>query len=193
MTEWVEQQICIKCCLKLEHSSEESIWMIQKAFGDDAAQITMWHKCFQDYQESVERESHSGKPETSRTPENVEHVWAAIKKEWCPRCPSPLYSPDWEPWDFWLFPKLKSPWKGKRSQTIDEIQENMTGQLMAITTKEFAECFEQWKRCWENCVRSQAAYFEGNWGVIVLHTMFLVSFSINVSAFPITWLDTFWT
>ena len=28
---------------------------------------------------------------------------------------------------------------------------------------------------WENCVRSQSAYFEGHWGVIVLCTMFLVS------------------
>ena len=43
----------------------------------------------------------------------------------------PLYSPDFAPCDFWLFPKLKSPLKGKRFQTIDEIQEN-TEQLMAI-------------------------------------------------------------
>ena len=28
---------------------------------------------------------------------------------------------------------------------------------------------------WENCVRSQGAYFEGDWGVIILCTMFLVS------------------
>ena len=28
---------------------------------------------------------------------------------------------------------------------------------------------------WEDCVRSQGAYFEGDWGVIVLRTMFLVS------------------
>ena len=28
---------------------------------------------------------------------------------------------------------------------------------------------------WENCVRSQGAYSEGTWGIIVLHTMFLVS------------------
>ena len=34
--------------------------------------------------------------------------------------------------DVWLFPKLKSPLKGKRFQTINEIQENMTGQLMVI-------------------------------------------------------------
>ena len=31
MTEQVEQQICIKFCVKLEHSSAETIWMIQKA------------------------------------------------------------------------------------------------------------------------------------------------------------------
>ena len=65
---------------------------------------------------------------------------------------------------------------GKRFQTICEIQENTTRQLMVIPTKDFAECFEQWKRHWEICVRSQGAYFEGDWGVIVLCTMFLVSY-----------------
>ena len=30
MTEQVEQQICIKVCIKLEHSSVEAIQMIQK-------------------------------------------------------------------------------------------------------------------------------------------------------------------
>ena len=44
----------------------------------------------------------------------------------------PTYSPDLVPCDFWLFPKLKSSLKGKRSQTIDKIQENTTGQLMVI-------------------------------------------------------------
>ena len=43
----------------------------------------------------------------------------------------PHCSPDWAPYDFWLFPKLKSPLKEKIFQTIDEIQENMNGQLMA--------------------------------------------------------------
>ena len=37
----------------------------------------------------------------------------------------PAYSPDLAPCDFWLFPKLKSPLKGKRFQTINKIQENM--------------------------------------------------------------------
>ena len=30
MTKGVERQICIKFCIKLEHSSTETIWMIQK-------------------------------------------------------------------------------------------------------------------------------------------------------------------
>ena len=46
---------------------------------------------------------------------------------------------------------------------------------------------------WENCVRSQGAYSEGDWGVIVLCTIFLVSSSINASSFHRMWLDTFWT
>ena len=48
----------------------------------------------------------------------------------------PLYSPDLVLRDFWLFLKLKSPLKGKRFHTIDEIQENKMGQLMAIPTKD---------------------------------------------------------
>ena len=68
------------------------------------------------------------------------------------------------------FPKLKSPLKGKR----------------------FLRFWKVWQGNWENWVRSQAAYFEGDWGLIVLYTMFPVS-SINVSIFYITWLDTFWT
>ena len=33
MTEEVEQQSCIKFCIKLEHSSMETIWMTQKAIA----------------------------------------------------------------------------------------------------------------------------------------------------------------
>ena len=44
----------------------------------------------------------------------------------------PRYSPDLAPCNFYLFPKLKSPWKGKRFLAIHEIQENTMGQLMVI-------------------------------------------------------------
>ena len=45
-----------------------------------AAQIKMWHKQFRDGQGSVESDPCSGRPVKSRTPENVERVWAAINK-----------------------------------------------------------------------------------------------------------------
>ena len=58
--------------------------MIQKFWGDDAmsaVQIKVWHKCFKDGWESVESDPHSGRPATSRTPENVARVQAAINKD----------------------------------------------------------------------------------------------------------------
>ena len=45
------------------------------------AQTEVWHKCFKDGRESVESDPHSGRPATSRTPENVEHAQAAINKD----------------------------------------------------------------------------------------------------------------
>ena len=84
MTERVEQRICMQFCIKLEHCSVETTGMIQKAFGDEAmsaAQMKVWHKRFKDVSESVENDPHSGRPATGRTPENVEHVQAAINKD----------------------------------------------------------------------------------------------------------------
>ena len=57
--------------------------MIQKAFRDDvmnAVQIQTWHKCFKDGQEFIESDPWAVRPATSRTPENVERVWAVINK-----------------------------------------------------------------------------------------------------------------
>ena len=70
--------------LGMKHVVEKSIQMIHKAFRDDAmsaAQIKLWHKYFQDSQESVEGDPCSGRPTTGRTPENVECVWAAVNKD----------------------------------------------------------------------------------------------------------------
>ena len=54
-----------------------------------------------------------------------------LTKHQVARVTQPPYSPDLVPFNFWLFPKLKSPLKGKRFQSINEIQENTTG-LMVI-------------------------------------------------------------
>ena len=48
---------------------------------------------------------------------------------------------------------------------------------------------------WENCVKSQSAYFKGDWVSLSYVQCFLclVYSSTNVSIFHITWLDTFCT
>ena len=72
MTEQVEQQICIKFCVKLEHSSVETIQITQKAFGNDAVsavQIKVWHKRFKDGWDSVESDFSSGRPK------NKQNTW----------------------------------------------------------------------------------------------------------------------
>ena len=46
------------------------------------------------------------------------------------------YSPDLVPCNFWLFPKLKPPLKGKRFQTVSSGKYD--GELMAVPTQDFA-------------------------------------------------------
>ena len=90
------------------------------------------------------------------------------------------YSPDLVPCNFWLFPKLKSSLRGKRFQTIDEIQENVKGQLMVIERTVWGPKVPTLK-----VTEASLSY--------VQCTLYLVSSSINVSIFHISWLDTFWT
>jgi transposase len=75
--------------------------------------------------------------------------------------PHPPYSPDLAPADFFLFPKLKTTLKGRSFQIIEEIQENATRELRAITESAFQEAFQQWKKCWERGIASRRDYFEG--------------------------------
>ena len=98
-------------CIKLEHSSMETIQMIQKTSTRD------WQLYF------------------DNVPAHASHlVQDFLAKQQITQVTQPLYSPDLVPCDFWLYPKLKSPLKGKRFQTMDEIpwEENTTGQLIVI-------------------------------------------------------------
>jgi len=74
----------------------------------------------------------------------------------------PPYSPDLAPADFFLFPKLKSTLKGRRFDTIDEIQKNSTNELFAIPKEAFQKAFQSWQKRWERCVDSEGNYFEGD-------------------------------
>ena len=85
-----------------------------------------------------------------------------LAKHQTPVVPHPPSSPDLAPADFFLVPKLKITLKGRRFQTIKEIQENATIELRAITSSAFQEAFQKWKKRWERCIASRGDYFEGD-------------------------------
>ena len=60
--------------------------------------------------------------------------------------PQPQYSPDLASADFFLFPKLKTPLKGKHFATIEEIKERSKQELLAIPENTFQKCFDDWKK-----------------------------------------------
>ncbi|UYV63879.1 hypothetical protein LAZ67_2005879 [Cordylochernes scorpioides] len=72
------------------------------------------------------------------------------------------YSPDLAPCDFFLFPKLKRPMKGRRYATLDEIKTASKEELKKKKKKDFLKCFEDWKNRWHKCIISHGDYFEGD-------------------------------
>jgi len=60
--------------------------------------------------------------------------------------PHPPYSPDLAPSDFLLFPKLKMELKGRRFQTVEEIQAESQAVLNTLRENDFQECFKNWQR-----------------------------------------------
>ena len=140
MTEWVEQGICIKFCIKLEHSSMETIWMIQKA-----AAIGNWWLAASSWQHALLKHHVSCRVfgETSNHPGDS----APLQFRFCA---------------LWHLAFLQTKITFKREEISDHQWDS--GKYDKAADGD-----------WENCVRPQGAYFEGDWNVIVLCTMFLVS------------------
>ena len=61
-----------------------------------------------------------------------------------------------------LFPKLKSTFKGRRFDTFDGIQKNSTKELFAIPKEAFQKVFQSWQKRWKRCVASEGNDFEGS-------------------------------
>ena len=120
MTKRVEQQIFIKFCIKVEHSSTETIWMIQKLFWMIWMMPQPW--ATGDWQLH-----HDNVPTHASC-----FMQSILAKYQITQVAQPLYSPDLVPCNFWLFPNLELPFKGKRFHILYEDHENMTGQLMVI-------------------------------------------------------------
>jgi hypothetical protein len=72
------------------------------------------------------------------------------------------YSPDLAPADFFLFAKLKSTIKGRRFQTVEDVEENSPRNLCAIPQNTFQEAFQNWKKRWEQCINGGEECCEGD-------------------------------
>jgi len=78
--------------------------------------------------------------------------------------PHPPYSPDLATCDFFLFPKIKIKLKGRRFQTLEEIQAESQAVLNTLRENDFQECFKKWQHRWVCCQASEGDYFEGDAG-----------------------------
>jgi len=74
----------------------------------------------------------------------------------------PLYSPDLAPWDFFLFPKIKSVLKGTRFESVEAVKAKATQLLNSITQDDLQHCFQQWKTRMERCRDRGGDYIEGD-------------------------------
>jgi hypothetical protein len=76
----------------------------------------------------------------------------------------PPYSPDLAHCVFFLFPKIKLKLKGRRFDTIEEIQAESQRVLDTLTEKDFQEAFQKWRRRWDRCLYAGGNYFENDGG-----------------------------
>lgn len=74
----------------------------------------------------------------------------------------PPYSPDLAPCDFFLFPKLKLPLRGRRFESIEDIKKNSLKELKAIPAPAYQRAMDDWVVRWNICIGSKGAYFEGD-------------------------------
>ena len=137
---WVEQHICVKFCIRLNHSSVETIQMIQKATA-----VGNWWLAASSWQ-------YSCSCITSHAEFLAKYKITLVRQ--------PTYSPYFDV--FWLLAFSKSKIASEREE-ISDCQWD-SGKYNRAADGD-----------WENCVRSQGVYFEWDWGVIVLCTMFLLS------------------
>jgi hypothetical protein len=70
------------------------------------------------------------------------------------------YSPNVTSCDFALFPKLKMKLKGRRFETVSDIQRKPQAVLDSMKENDFHGTFEVWRKRWDPYIRSQGDYFE---------------------------------
>jgi histone-lysine N-methyltransferase SETMAR len=87
-----------------------------------------------------------------------------LAKHKMPVIPHPPSSPDLALYDFFLFPKMQLKLKGRRFDTIEEIQAESQRVLDTLKEKDFQEAFQKWGRRWDRCIHARGNYFERDGG-----------------------------
>jgi hypothetical protein len=59
---------------------------------------------------------------------------------------------------------MKLKLKGRRFDTIEEIQGEWHRVLDSVTEKDLQEEFQKWRRHWDRCLHAGGNYFEGDGG-----------------------------
>jgi len=72
----------------------------------------------------------------------------------------PPYSPDLSPCDYFLFPKLKLPLKGRLFEDVEDIQAAVTSSLRSIPQEGVQRCFQSLLDRATRYIDAEGMYFE---------------------------------
>jgi hypothetical protein len=72
----------------------------------------------------------------------------------------PPYSPDLSPCDYFLFPKLKLPLKGRLFEDVQDIQGAVTSSLRAKPQEDVQRSFQSLLDRATRCIDAEGMYFE---------------------------------
>jgi hypothetical protein len=59
---------------------------------------------------------------------------------------------------------MKLKLKGRRFESIEEIQFESQDVMKMLTQNDFQQCFRLWKSRWDLCINAEGVYFEGDGG-----------------------------
>ena len=79
-----KQRINLKFLVRLGKTPTEGLKLLQEVYGDDTMSRTRlfeWHRRFKEERVEVEDDDKYGRPSTSKTDENVEHVRQNVQSD----------------------------------------------------------------------------------------------------------------
>ena len=97
----------------------------------------------------------------------------------------PSHSPDLNPCDYFIFPKLKNVLKERHFGALENVQKSVTDMLKTIPVEDFQGCYKKWKQRLHRCVAVQ-----GNYSILKGKILMLkkIKTLVNKKIGPITFL-----